>query len=408
MNLFSRFLLPVFLSCACTSLLLAFPSSMRATSPTPAHGGKRYSVSSAEGISRALKEAKAGDTLVMQDGVWRDQQIVFKGRGTYRAPLVLVAQTPGQVILSGNSSLRMAGSYLEVKGLVFAHGYRLKDDVIAFRDGKHEAFHCRLTATVIRDYNSPYDSVENHWISLYGTHNRVAHCFIEGKTNDGTTLVVWLDGHPNYHRIDHNYFGHRPPLGYNGGETIRVGTSTWSQTDSYTMVDDNYFNRCDGEIEVISNKSCHNTYRHNTFHACEGTLTLRHGNYATVEDNFFFGEGVPSSGGVRVIGSHHLVINNYFQDLTGTGLYAAISIMNAQRSPALNGYWPVYGAVIVRNTMVHCKENVLVGSGAGQRGRVVAPDSCYIADNRIFHQHVSGLPRAVPVDSLGTGPAWMR
>lgn len=408
MNLFSRFPTTVALSFTSICLLLVSLSWTKAIPPAPAHGGKKYGVSSAEDISRVLKEAKPGDTLVMQDGVWRDQQIVFKGRGTYRSPIVLTAQTPGDVILSGNSSLRIAGRYLQVRGLVFAHGYQLKDDVIAFRDGKQQAFHCRLTATVIRDYNSPYDSVENHWISLYGTHNRVDHCLIEGKKNDGTTLVVWLDGHPNYHRVDHNYFGHRPPLGYNGGETIRVGTSTWSQTDSYTLVDDNYFNRCDGEIEVISNKSCHNTYRHNTFHACEGTLTLRHGNYATVEDNFFFGEGVPSSGGVRVIGSHHLVINNYFQDLTGAGLYAAISVMNAQRSPALNGYWPVHGAVIVRNTMVHCRQDVLVGSGAGQRGRVVAPDSCYIADNRVFDHHAGGLPHAMPLDSLSTGPGWMR
>src|SRR3546814_2439514 len=45
------------------------------------------------------------------------------------------------------------------------------------------------------------------------------------KTNAGVTLaVIRHDGDPldNGHRIDHNYFGPRPPLGSNGGETIRI------------------------------------------------------------------------------------------------------------------------------------------------------------------------------------------
>ena len=36
----------------------------------------------------------------------------------------------------------------------------------------------------------------------------------------------------NRHRIDHNYYGPRPPLGSNGGETIRIGTSDESLSAS--------------------------------------------------------------------------------------------------------------------------------------------------------------------------------
>ena len=42
------------------------------------------------------------------------------------------------------------------------------------------------------------------------------------------------DAPPNYHLISHNYFGFRPALGVNGGETIRVGTSEWSFNTSRT------------------------------------------------------------------------------------------------------------------------------------------------------------------------------
>src|SRR3546814_2638704 len=78
------------------------------------------------------------------------------------------------------------------------------------------------------------------------------------KTNAGVTLaVIRRDGDPldNGHRIDHNYFGPRPPLGSNGGETIRIGTSEESLSDSHTIVERNIFDRTSGEVEIVSVKS---------------------------------------------------------------------------------------------------------------------------------------------------------
>ena len=73
--------------------------------------------------------------------------------------------------------------------------------------------------------------------------------------------------------------------GENGGETMRLGYSYQSMFVSRTTVEDNLFTQCDGEIEIISSKSCENVYRHNTFRDCEGTLTLRHGNRCVVDGN---------------------------------------------------------------------------------------------------------------------------
>ena len=95
------------------------------------------------------------------------------------------------------------------------------------------------------------------------------------------------EGSPNRHRIDHNHFGHRPPLRRNGGETIRVGNSWSSMSSSGTLVERNLFDRCDGELEIISSKSSDNVYRQNTLRACAGMLTLRHGNRCLVADNYF-------------------------------------------------------------------------------------------------------------------------
>src|SRR5256885_1452512 len=101
-----------------------------------------------------------------------------------------------------------------------------------------------------------------------------------------------------------------PPLGKNGGEPIRVGYSFQSMFSSKTTVEKNLFERCDGELEIISNKSCDNVYRNNTFLQCAGFFTLRHGNRCTVDGNYFLGKGKKGSGGVRIIGEDHAVTNN--------------------------------------------------------------------------------------------------
>ena len=64
------------------------------------------------------------------------------------------------------------------------------------------------------------------FVSIYGARNRVDHCYIAGKTTQGTTMVVWLSNESTdqgKHQIDHNHFGPRPKLGKNGGETILDG-----------------------------------------------------------------------------------------------------------------------------------------------------------------------------------------
>lgn len=160
------------------------------------------------------------------------------------------------------------------------------------------------------------------------------------------------DHEPNHHRIDHNCFWMRPCLGMNGGEAIRVGDSVRSMLNSRTVVEDNYFYRCNGDGEIISNKSCENVYRANTFVECEGALTLRHGNRCTVEGNFFLGNQARLTGGVRVIGEDHKILSNYFSDLEGDGYRATLSMVEGIRDSELHEYFQVKGALVTFNTFV--------------------------------------------------------
>lgn len=350
--------------------------------------------------ARALPGLAPGDTLVLADGEWRDFQVLFTGEGSADAPITLTAQTPGKVVLSGRSNLRMAGEYLVVSNLVFRDGWSPTGEVFSFRRSPDErANHSRATGIVIDRFNNPDRRQSDHWVALYGHHNRFDHGHIVGKNNAGATLVVVRDkkqGLENHHRIDHNWFGPRPNLGSNGGETLRVGTSHESLSDSHTVVEDNWFEGCDGEVEIVSSKSGANIYRRNVFHQSRGALVLRHGDGNLVEGNVFLGGGKPHTGGVRVINRRQTVRNNYFEGLRGDGFASALTVMYGVPNSPLNRYTQVDGATIERNTFVDVS-SLLLGAGKDAE-RSLAPVNSRFAHNLIVGKND---PFEVPGDLSG-------
>jgi len=345
---------------------------------------KEYKVSNLLELEVAIKSAKASDKIILNNGEWKDVSIIFNSIGEEQNPIVLCAETPGKVIISGKSFLKISGKYLIVDGLVFRDGYIDKGAVIEFRDGpKNESNNCRITNCVIENFNHPDKTVDYKWVSLYGNNNRVDHCYFRNKEGQGCLLVVWLSEKPNYHLIDSNYFAYRPVLGNNGGEIIRIGTSDWSMYPSHTIVENNYFEQCNGEREIISNKSIYNIFRYNTFVECQGALTLRHGNYAEVYGNYFFGNNVENTGGVRIIGEGHKVYNNYFQDLEGDDAFSALSIMNGVPNSPLNRYFQVKNCIVAFNTFVNNRHSIEIGVGKDAEISL-PPINCTIANNLVY------------------------
>lgn len=318
---------------------------------------RTISVHSAADVNKTWQ---AGDTLVWTNGSYTGKELTIKGTGTAASPIVLIAQTPGQVSFSTKSRLTFDGSYIEANGFVFTGTYTGTDHIVQFTSSSS---HCRLTECSIDNFNPTDVTKDFKWVSLKGQYNRVDHCYFAGKTNMGTLLVVWLEtGIVPCHHVDNCYFGARVPQydssgkELNGQEIIRIGDSSTSMQEAQCVVESNYFEDCDGEIEIISNKSCGNIYRYNTFYGCAGALTLRHGNGCTVDGNWFFGAGKSSSGGVRIIGEDHIVKNNFFKDLEGNNYRAAIWVTRGKPNSALNEYFQVKNAQIYSNTFVNCKE----------------------------------------------------
>lgn len=346
-----------------------------------------YMVSSASQITSTMQLAQPGDVLIMTDGIWNNQRIDFAGFGTSESPITLRAQTPGGVILNGNSKLRISGNWLVADGLKFEGGaLAANDHVVEFRGPRGEATNSRLTNSAIIDYNPASIDTRYFWVSLYGQNNRVDHNRFEGQNHSGVTVTVWRDnGVTDNHRIDANHFLDRPvpvnPSDANGFETIRIGTSTDSLSDSFTTVENNLFERLDGEIEIISNKSGHNTYRYNTFRESAGTLTLRHGNDTLVEGNFFLGQNKNNSGAIRVIGERQTIVNNYIASVDDRA-GGAISISAGVPNSPPSGYYQVKDAVIAHNTLVNTTGVMMtLDDGLGSSGRTLLPENVTVANN---------------------------
>lgn len=339
---------------------------------------EEYLVSNQREYSETIKTLNAGDTVVLANGEWRDFEILFQGKGKEGSPISLTAQEKGKVILTGQSNLRLAGDYLKVSGLVFRNGHSPTSEVVSFRRNKGQlANHSRVTEIVIDDFSKPERTESDYWVGIYGKNNRLDHSHLAGKRNAGVTVAVRLDSvdsQQNHHRIDHNYFGPRPILGSNGGETLRIGTSHYSLTDSYTLVENNYFDRCDGEVEIISIKSGRNTIRNNTFYESRGTLTLRHGNGNLIENNVFFGNGVDHTGGIRVINRDQTVRNNYLESLTGYRFGSGFTVMNGVPDSPINRYHQVVNAKIENNSFINV-EHIHLAAGSDTERSAVPRDS---------------------------------
>lgn len=372
------------------ALLLAVPFTLAAS---PAERTLR--IDSAKALSEALQSANPGTHLVLIAGEYRDEAFVFDGTqtpngrgGTAEAPIVLTAEQPGEVVLTGRSTLRIAGQHMRVENLLFRNGsLEPGDAIVKFETSPgNRARHCLLTNSAIIDYNPEDPEHRYDWVQISGRFNRVENCEFSGMTHKGVQLVVRLDEAeaPARPVIRGNYFADRAPGEGNGYETIRIGTSTRSMLRTEALVEGNVFENLDGEIEVISNKSVGNVYRGNTFRGNNGQLTLRHGSDCLVEGNFFFGENKVGSGGVRVIGPGHTVIHNYFDDLHGdTPFRAAIALMNGVPDSPLNRYRPVDNLLVAHNTIVDCAFPVTIGVESSVGDTTIPPQTVTFAHNVI-------------------------
>jgi hypothetical protein len=306
----------------------------------------------------AVQNALPGDTIELANGRYDVSGNSLTKSGTDQLPIVIRAQHRGLAELYGKSAFACKGiSYVVIEGFFFTSDV---STVIKTESSNN----IRITRNTFR----LSETTSAKWVLIGGTyniatanshHNRIDHNLFENKKQLGN--YVTIDGSPaslgspeasKYDRIDHNHFRTIGPRAVNEMESIRIGQSEICRSSSYTVVEYNLFEECDGDPEIVSVKTKHSVVRYNTFRRSQGTVCLRSSDSSLVEGNYFFGEGKSGTGGVRLYGVGHQVVNNYFNGLTGDTWDAAITITNgdAEATGSNTSHWRPQNILVAFNT----------------------------------------------------------
>jgi poly(beta-D-mannuronate) lyase len=360
----------------------------------------RTAASSAQ-LNAAIAASNPGDTIIMSNGTWTNVTINFNANATASQPVVLRAQTPGKVILNGSSSLIFSTPYLIANGLYFRGGVLTTGSIVRFN-----STNCRLTNTAIVNYNPPLAATSYYWVYFDGSYNRVDNCYFKGKNHHQPAIGNDASG-SRYNKADHCYFKDMGGSG-NGSEILRIwgygGNEELGTDGAFFIIEYNLFDAADGEgLEMISLKSNRNVVRYNTIKNTKGEITLRSGNFNTVEGNFIFGNNKDGSRGIRLTGQYHKIINNYIENVTEDAIvvYAGEYIdtfLTPNYQPILRAgtplgrvpaYGPVKHTIIAHNTIVNPGgDGMEIGSAYKVNWpiaqRVLLPENCTITNNVII------------------------
>ena len=339
-----------------------------------------------------IDDLKPGDAVILEDGKYDEITLYITDSGTFEHPIFLFAKNPGKVTITGESRIEVVADYVTVANLTFKEGYPTTDSGVVALNGNY----CRFTNNHINNFE--YATYDYKWVSLTGTHHSIDRNTFDGKSTGGSLLTVWRnDLSSQYHHIYKNVFKNFADAGgANGYETMRIGTSTYSQTDSHVLIEDNLFEKVSGEIEIISIKSGRTIVRGNTFKECVGLVTCRHGKNDLIENNVFLCGGVNDTGGIRMYDSGHIIRNNYIENAnsssnTRAGIVVHSGVNEAGTTTTMNLQWIPFNILIQKNTIVDSRQSILFC------GKYTYPAKDVILDDNFI---VSALWAAIRFDKV--------
>lgn len=262
-----------------------------------------------------LNGVSPGDVVILKNGTWKDARLFVKKGGSDKRPLIIRAETQGEVVLSGNSSIEIDAPYVTVEGVLFKDGSFVEKgnkskSVVTFL-----SHHGSLVNSAIIDFNPSAPQEQYYWVFFTGANNSVSKCYFKGKTNMSPLIGNDnLDGAKN-NSVTGCYFKDIPLSDVNGREIIRVwGYGKSGDTGpggALFTIEGNLFDHADGEGgEIISLKSNRNRVLRNTIVSTQGWVNIRQGHYNLVEGNVILGNGIKKAYGLRMSGQYNEVKNN--------------------------------------------------------------------------------------------------
>lgn len=277
---------------------------------------KSYLIHNEQEFNTIVQQLKPGDTISIANGTYAPWSLIINTNGTKEQPIVIQAETTGKVIFTGDvpqAIFKLTGSYTILRGISFTMCNVLKVDkhsgVLAELS---ESDHCRITACEFDKNTAKAQFMPIVIVSGNGLYNQVDNCtFSKNTDNQELQVKITKDACPKYTLIENNIFKDKDKVSwknFNGGECIQVGQDPilLGTVVAETTVRGNHFTRCNGEPEVISNKSSGNTYLKNYFEDCDGELVMRGGHNCLVDSNIIKGGNC----GIRVNGTGHTITHN--------------------------------------------------------------------------------------------------
>ncbi|MCC7492794.1 MAG: right-handed parallel beta-helix repeat-containing protein [Fimbriimonadaceae bacterium] len=336
-------------------------------------------------VARRL-EAAAGE-VVIPDGVYTDVRWTIAAPGTAAAPLLVRAQTPGQVVLRGRCAVQLSGSFGRLQGLRFEHCANNNTVLLSGDDN-------RVTQCLFFDCGDPR-STFGHVVAVAmgGDRNRVDHCYWTRSKSMSLAQRVSATGEVGRdNQFDHNVFRDVYRYWVNGQENIQIGQNQRGASGALEprcRVEHNLFDHANGDSETISNKSSANLIRRNVAAWCDrATLHLRGGNNVLVDGNTAIG----GLGGWIIFGRGHRLINNLVVGCSASGFslgagatdpeaqYAAATDIYLAHNTVVDGVGPAIATVLASPTYpvvpsgLTITRNVLLGA-AGLALNGVAGDA---------------------------------
>jgi len=324
--------------------------------------GKVYTVNNQGDLTKAASSALAGDEIIIANGNYNNWETVINTNGAPGKPIIIRAESSDKVSFSGDVNkpiFQLTGSYTEISGITFsgcnvfkAHG--------GFLIELHNSKHCRVTDCVFTKNIAKDQFMPIVVISGKGEDNRIDHCTFDSNIdNQELQVKITADAVPQKSMIDHNIFKDKDKVSwkvFNGGECIQIGQDPvlLGTQYAYSTVRDNRFIHCNGEAEVISNKSSGNRYISNYFEDCQGELVMRGGHDCLIDSNTFKG----GTGGIRVNGTHHTITNNIL-----SGLPTGIRLMYgmAKGKTEIGFYIAASDCMIKSNHITRATTGILIG-----------------------------------------------
>lgn len=291
---------------------------------------------------------KAGDTVLLLDEVITNLNLNITTKGLLRKRITIKPIKAGKVIVSGKISLILSGNYITLANIIFKDGGNANSIILKGYGNRLTGIDLNLNNT-----NGPI-------IMVHPKNNRIDHCYI----HDFTKADRWIQKDPNskdedFFLFDHNFVKNRKQGSGNGFETLQLRNED-NKIKSKSIITQNYFQNCDGEIEMISVKSSENIISNNTIDKCKGTITLRSGFNNIVVNNKFIQSKLENAGGIRVTGEDHIIKSNLFFGIkNGNTMGTCISIMNGTTDKPT--YQQVKNLTIINNVFLENECDIVLG-----------------------------------------------